>query len=157
MTCSWRPGDFGLCQDICSRFTFHLQSSWLASQLGSAISQGLQGSQGHKGCKICLLLCHCHCFGPVELQHGYFSCSLTYTSTDETHEFSWTQSRTEFGVNQLLGYWPHVLSNMKQNRNCQEVGKWWQISCWVVVRWLKEITGILVSYRKGSGSLIPSH
>ena len=51
ITCSWRPGDFGLCQDMCSRFTFHLQSSWLSSQLGSGVSQGLQGSQGHGGCE----------------------------------------------------------------------------------------------------------
>lgn len=51
ITFSWRPGDFGLSWDICSKFTFHLQSSWLVSQLGSGVSQGLQGSQGHESRK----------------------------------------------------------------------------------------------------------
>lgn len=78
-------GDLGVsvCQDICSRFTFHLQSSWPGSQPGSGVSWGLQGSQGHRGCEdlsfALPLALACSCQDP----HGYFSASVTCASVGE--------------------------------------------------------------------------
>lgn len=142
-TCSWRPGDFGLCQNICSRFTCHLQSSWLVAHLGSEVSPGVaRFTRPWRLWRFVLFVCHW--FGSVELQHGYFS-SLTCTSMDETHEFSQIQGRTEFGVHRFFGT-DSMFYPVWVKTGTVKVSKWWHISCWGVVRWLK-VTRMLESVK----------
>lgn len=140
ITCSWRPGGFGLCQDICSRFAFYLWSSWFSARVRS-----LRGCKAHKASKameICLLHSQYHCFGPVELHRGYSS--LICTPMDETNEFSWIQSRN--WTNSVFTYFfgtDPKLHPVSVKTGMSEVGKGWPIPCKVEVRWLEKVSGIL--------------
>lgn len=98
ITCSWWPGGFDLCQDICSRVTFDLWSSWFSARVRSL--RGCKAHKASKDMKICLLLSQCRCFGPVELHRGYSS--LICTPMDEKNEFSWIQSRN--WINSVFTY-----------------------------------------------------
>lgn len=129
ITCSWRPGDFGLSKDTCSRFTFHLQSSWLGSQLGSGVSQGLKGSQGHEGCEdlsfALPLSPFWTCWAPAWLfffSHLYLHGGNTWILLKS--EKDWIRCSSASSVLTKASFFQY-----ESKQELSQVSKWWHVSC----------------------------